>query len=68
MVVYCQCKGCSAIGIRKSLPLSDCINCGGPMVKIPAGVYDALLHHKPEIPIEDEDQYNKDFVEARKRN
>jgi len=66
MVVYCQCKECHAIGIRKALPISDCANCGGPMVKIPAGLYDVLLHASPEIPLEDEKQFNTEFVERRK--
>lgn len=66
MVVYCQCKGCRAIGIRKSLPLTPCTRCGGPMVKIPADIYDALLHGKPETPLEDEKQFNKEFVELRR--
>ncbi len=66
MVVYCQCKSCGAIGIRKALPTSDCTNCGGPMVKIPAELYDLLLHADPETPLEDEKQYNKEFVARRK--
>lgn len=66
MVVYCQCKGCSAIGVRKSLPLSPCTRCGGPMVKIPGPVYDGLLHGSPKTPLEDETQYGKEFVAWRR--
>jgi hypothetical protein len=71
MVYYVQClnPGCHAFGVRplKAVTPGPCHRCGSGMQKIPTVLYETLLHHHPEVPVENRDKYNADFLSKRDR-
>ena len=69
MVIYFQCRnpGCHAIGVRpaKTEHPGPCARCGCGMQKIDHSLYEIVLHHHREIPVEDPNQYNESFLRWR---
>jgi hypothetical protein len=71
MVYYVQClnPACHAIGVRpvKATTPGPCRRCGCGMQKIPHDLYDIVLHHLPNTPVEDPRQHNESFLAWRGR-